>query len=50
MALVKVYNTKKQEVGEVDLPESVFNIEVSSAIIHQAVVTQLAGRRRGTAR
>ncbi|RYZ53564.1 MAG: 50S ribosomal protein L4 [Proteobacteria bacterium] len=49
MALVKVYNTKKQEVGEVDLPESVFNIEVSSAIIHQAVVTQLAGRRRGTA-
>jgi len=49
MALVKVYNTKKQEVGEVDLPESVFNIEVSTAIIHQAVVTQLAGRRRGTA-
>lgn len=49
MALVKVYNTKKQEVGEIDLPESVFNIEVSSAIIHQAVVTQLAGRRRGTA-
>lgn len=49
MATVKVYNLKKQEVGSVDLPDSVFNTEVSSAIIHQAVVTQLAGRRRGTA-
>jgi large subunit ribosomal protein L4 len=49
MALVKVYNLQKKEVGEIDLPDSVFKTEVSSAIIHQAVVTQLAGRRRGTA-
>ena len=49
MATVKVFNLKKQEVGEVDLPDAVFKTEVSSAIIHQAVVTQLAGRRRGTA-
>ncbi len=49
MAKVKVFNLKKQEVGEIDLPDSVFGVEVSSAIIHQAVVTQLAGRRRGTA-
>ncbi len=49
MALVKVYNLKKQEVGEVDLADSVFKAEISSALVHQAVVTQLAGRRRGTA-
>jgi len=49
MALVKVYNLQKKEVGEIDLPDSVFKTEVSTAIIHQAVVTQLAGRRRGTA-
>lgn len=49
MALVKVFNLKNQEVGEVDLADSVFKTEVSSAIIHQAIVTQLAGRRRGTA-
>jgi large subunit ribosomal protein L4 len=49
MALVKVFNLKKQEVGEVDLADSVFKTEVSSAVIHQAIVTQLAGRRRGTA-
>jgi large subunit ribosomal protein L4 len=49
MALVKVYNLKKQEVGEVDLADSVFKTEVKPALVHQAVVTQLAGRRRGTA-
>ncbi|MGE3261088.1 MAG: 50S ribosomal protein L4 [Bacteriovoracia bacterium] len=49
MAVVKVFNLKNQEVGTVDLPDSVFKTEVSTAIIHQAVVTQLAGRRRGTA-
>lgn len=49
MALVKVYNLKKQEVGEVDLADSVFKAEIKPALVHQAVVTQLAGRRRGTA-
>lgn len=49
MALVKVFNLKKQEVGEVDLADSVFKAEVKSALVHQTVVTQLAGRRRGTA-
>lgn len=49
MALVKVYNLKKQEVGEIDLPDAVFKADVSSALVHQAIVTQLAGRRRGTA-
>lgn len=49
MATIKIYNMKKQEVGEIELPDSVFKAEVSSAIVHQAVVTQLAGRRRGTA-
>jgi large subunit ribosomal protein L4 len=49
MALVKVLNLKKQEVGEVDLPDAVFGYEVKPDLIHQAVVTQMAGRRRGTA-
>lgn len=49
MATVKVYNLKKQEVGEVDLADAVFKAEIKPALVHQAVVTQLAGRRRGTA-
>ena len=49
MASVKVFNLKKQEVGEVDLPDSVYKAAIKPALVHQAVVTQLAGRRRGTA-
>lgn len=49
MATVKVFNLKKQEVGQIDLPDSVFKSDVNTALVHQAVVTQLAGRRRGTA-
>jgi len=49
MASVKVFDLKKKEVGEVDLADSVFKAEISPAMIHQAIVTQLAGRRRGTA-
>ena len=49
MAQVKVYNLKKQEVGSVDLPDSVFKAEVKKALVHQVIIAQLAGRRRGTA-
>jgi large subunit ribosomal protein L4 len=49
MASIKVYNLKKQEVGQVELADSVFGAEVKPALVHQAIVTQLAGRRRGTA-
>lgn len=49
MALVKVYDLNKKSVGEVDLPDSVFKAEVKPALVHQVVVAQLAGRRRGTA-
>jgi large subunit ribosomal protein L4 len=34
--------------GEVELPEALFAAPVNSAVIHQAVVAQLAGRRTGT--
>lgn len=49
MAVVKVLNFKKEAVGEVNLPDAVFNAEVNPALVHQVVVAQLAGRRRGTA-
>lgn len=50
MAKVTVYDLSKKEVGEVDLPDSVFKAEVKPALVHQVVVAQLAGRRRGTAK
>jgi large subunit ribosomal protein L4 len=50
MALVKVFNLKNEAVGELDLPDSVFKAEVNSNLVHQIVIAQLAGRRRGTAK
>ncbi len=34
---------------QIDLPETLFAAPVNESLIHQAVVRQLAGRRRGTA-
>ena len=37
------------EAGTVDLPDALFAAPVNEAVMHQAVVAQLAGRRTGTA-
>ncbi|APC09657.1 50S ribosomal protein L4 [Neomoorella thermoacetica] len=49
MPRVALYNIQGQQVGEVDLDDSVFGGEVNEAVLHDAVVMQLASRRRGTA-
>jgi large subunit ribosomal protein L4 len=38
-----------KEAGSVDLAESLFGAPINQALIHQAVVRQMAGRRLGTA-
>src|SRR6187399_1424125 len=37
-----------KEAGTVELPEALFAAPVNTAVLHQAVVAQLAGRRTGT--
>ncbi|HBT46524.1 MAG TPA: 50S ribosomal protein L4 [Peptococcaceae bacterium] len=49
MPKVAVYNTQGQQVGEMELDDRVFGIEVNEAALHEAVLAQLAARRRGTA-
>ncbi|GFN23046.1 MAG: 50S ribosomal protein L4 [Thermoanaerobacteraceae bacterium] len=49
MPKVAVYNTQGQQVGEMELDDRVFGIEVNEAALHEAVVAHLAARRRGTA-
>jgi large subunit ribosomal protein L4 len=49
MAIVDVYNLQKEKVGEIQLRDEVFNVPVKSHVLHQVVVSQLAGRRAGTA-
>lgn len=48
MATVTVYNQNREPVGELDLDDSVFGVEVKSHLLHLAVRKQLAARRQGT--
>ncbi|HHB90244.1 MAG TPA: 50S ribosomal protein L4 [Anaerolineae bacterium] len=41
-------NMQGQEIGTVELPDDIFNIEVNEAVMHQALVRQLANKRLGT--
>ncbi|MBW1645377.1 MAG: 50S ribosomal protein L4 [Deltaproteobacteria bacterium] len=49
MAVVDLYNMKKEKVGEVELADAVFAAEVKPHLIHEMVLWQLAKRRSGTA-
>lgn len=43
-----VYDMQGQQVGEVELPETVFGVEPNERLMHEAVVMYLANRRQGT--
>ena len=48
MSKVSVYNMKGAVVGDIELNDAVFGVEVNEHLVHQAVVAQLANRRQGT--
>ena len=45
---VKLFNTSAQEIGALELNDSVFGCEYNEALIHQVIVAQLANARQGT--
>lgn len=49
MPKITVKNLKNEEVGEIDLSESVFGAEVKMHLLHEIVRMQLARRRSGSA-
>ncbi|MCC5467115.1 50S ribosomal protein L4 [Pelosinus baikalensis] len=49
MPKVAVYDITGAKTGELELNDSVFGVEVNEAVLHQAVVMQLASQRLGTA-
>ncbi len=49
MAVTEVFNTDNKKVGEVELNEALFGLEVKKHILHDVVKMQLANRRAGTA-
>ncbi len=48
MLRVAVYNADGEAVGEAELREDIFGIEPNMAVMHQALVRQLANARLGT--
>jgi len=45
---VPMYNTRGEQVGEVELRSDIFEVPVNVSLMHQALVRQLANARRGT--
>ena len=48
MAKVSVYNMEGNQVGDLELNDAVFGVEVNEHLVHLAVVNQLANNRQGT--
>ena len=48
MPNVKVFNMAGQEVGSMELAESVFGAEINAAVLHAAVRAYLLNQRQGT--
>ena len=48
MAKVSVYNMEGKVVGDMDLNDSIFAVEINEHLVHMAVVQQLANNRQGT--
>lgn len=49
MSTVNIVNTKNENVGEMDLNDNIFNLEVKEYILHDVVRMQRATRRAGNA-
>lgn len=48
MPKVDLYNMNGEVVGDVELSDSVFGVDVNKSSLHLAVVNQLANKRQGT--
>lgn len=48
MPTLAVYDMTNKKVGDVELSEEIFGVEINEGLVHQAVVMQLASRRLGT--
>ena len=49
MPTTPLFDKSGAETGTIDLPDALFAAPVNTALMHQAVVAQLAGRRVGSA-
>ena len=43
---VNLYDQKNKKVGDLDLPDQIFGVKWNPDLVHQAIVAQLANRRK----
>lgn len=48
MPKVALYNIAGEQVGEIELNDGIFGVEVNPALLHEVVTMQLANKRQGT--
>lgn len=48
MPKLNVLNINGQNVGEIELVDSIFNVEVNEHVLYEVVKNQLANKRQGT--
>lgn len=48
MSKVNLFNINAEKVGEIELNDAVFGIEINAEVMHQVVKMQLANKRQGT--
>lgn len=48
MPKVAVFNIEGKQVGDMELNDDVFAVEINEALLHKVIVNQLANRRQGT--
>jgi len=48
MPKIAIYNMSGSQVGEMELVDSIFDVEISEPAMHQVIVAQLANSRQGT--
>ncbi len=48
MAKVSVFNIDGKQIGDIELNDNIFGVEVNSHVMHRAVVQNLANKRQGT--
>ncbi|UQZ89255.1 50S ribosomal protein L4 [Deltaproteobacteria bacterium Smac51] len=49
MPIVDVVNLKNETVGQIELPDLIYNVEMRPHLVHEVVTAQLNSRRAGTA-
>ena len=49
MPQIEIINKDNRSVGQTDMPEDIFGVEVKKALLHEVVRNHLANKRQGTA-